>query len=47
MAKNAKSLKVAKALLLTSIDGEGRVDEQKIKEILKEFGIIKAAKFCT
>jgi len=36
MAKNAKSLKVAKALLLASIDGEGRVDEQKIKEILKE-----------
>jgi len=36
MAKNAKSLKVAKSLLLASIDGEGRVDEQKIKEILKE-----------
>lgn len=36
MAKNAKSLKVAKALLLASIDGEGRVDEQKIQEILKE-----------
>lgn len=36
MSKNAKSLKVAKALLLASIDGEGRVDEQKIKEILKE-----------
>jgi len=36
MAKNAKSLKVAKSLLLASIDGEGRVDEQKIKEILSE-----------
>ena len=36
MAKNAKSLKVAKALLLASIDGEGRVDQQKIQEILKE-----------
>ena len=36
MAKNAKSLKVAKALLLASIDGEGRVNQQKIQEILKE-----------
>jgi len=36
MAKNTKSLKVAKALLFSSINREGRVDEQKIKEILIE-----------
>ena len=36
MAKNTKSLKVAKVLLFSSINGEGRVDEQKIKEILIE-----------
>lgn len=36
MDKNTKSLKVAKALLFSSINREGRVDEQKIKEILIE-----------
>ena len=36
MAKHRKSLKVAKALLFSSINREGRVDEQKIKEILIE-----------
>ena len=36
MAKHRKSLKVAKALLFSSINPEGRVDEQKIKEILIE-----------
>lgn len=36
MTKNTKSLKIAKALLSSSINGEGRVDEQKIKEILIE-----------
>lgn len=36
MTKNTKSLKVAKALLFSSINVEGRVDEQKIKEILIE-----------
>ena len=36
MAKNKKSLKVAKALLFSSTNREGRVDEQKIKEILIE-----------
>ena len=36
MAKNTKSLKVAKALLFSSTNREGRVDEQKIKEILIE-----------
>ena len=36
MAKHRKSSKVAKALLFSSINREGRVDEQKIKEILIE-----------